>query len=175
MINIRRATLADNVLLADLGAHTFRDTFAVDNTPENMELYLAASFSPAKQAAELADPDSVFLIAEIEGVAAGYARLRQGKPPACITGRHPIEIARLYADKEWIGRGVGARLMQACLVEAEKQHCDTIWLDVWERNQRAIAFYRRWGFELAGRQIFQLGDDHQQDLLMQKPIRKKLE
>ena len=174
-INIRHATLADNVLLAEIGARTFRDTFAADNTPENMRAYLAASFSPAKQAAELADRDSLFLIAEIERVAVGYARLREGKPPACIAGQHPIEIARIYADKEWIGRGVGARLMQVCLAEAEKRNCDPIWLDVWERNLRAIAFYRRWGFEPVGTQIFQLGDDPQHDLLMQRPVRMQKE
>ena len=172
-INIRHATLADNVLLAEIGARTFRDTFAADNTPENMRAYLAASFSPDRQAAELADRDSLFLIAEIERVAAGYARLREGQAPSCIKGQHPIEIARLYADKAWIGREVGARLMQACLAEAKQRDCDTIWLDVWERNARAIAFYRRWGFEPVGTQVFQLGDDPQNDLLMQRPVRMK--
>lgn len=63
-IEVRKATLADHQLLAELGARTFRDTFAADNTPENMAAYLAASFSPAKQAEELADPTSSFLIAK---------------------------------------------------------------------------------------------------------------
>ena len=80
-VNLRYATAADNVLLAEMGARTFYDTFAADNTPENMAAYLAASFSPEKQAAELADPSSVFLIAEVEGAAVGYARLKEGRPP----------------------------------------------------------------------------------------------
>ncbi len=172
-INIRSATLADNILLAELGARTFRDTFAADNTPENMNAYLAASFSPAKQAAELEEPGSVFLIAEVEGVAVGYARLREGEGPSCITGQRPIELVRIYADKEWIGHRVGTRLMTACLVEAEKRDCDTIWLDVWERNVRALAFYRKWGFQPVGTQIFQLGDDPQHDLLMQRAVKIK--
>ena len=57
-INVRYATATDNALLAELGARTFHDTFAADNTPENMTPYLAASFSPEKQAVELADPKS---------------------------------------------------------------------------------------------------------------------
>jgi len=173
-INVRYATATDNALLAELGARTFHDTFVADNTPENMTAYLAASFSPEKQAAEGADPSSVFLIAEVEGVAVGFARLKEGQPSAGITGitgLHPIEIVRMYACKEWIGHGVGATLIKACLNEAGKRGCDTIWLDVWEHNQRARAFYRKWGFVEVGTQIFQLGDDLQNDLLMQRPVK----
>ncbi len=169
-IHIRYAMSADNTLLADLGASTFRDTFAADNTPEDMAAYLAAAFSPEKQAAELADPASVFMIAEMEGSVVGYARLKAGQPPAAITGLRPIEIVRIYARREWIGQGVGAALMQACLDEAAKRGHDTIWLDVWERNPRARAFYEKWGFVTVGTQTFQLGADLQHDLLMQRSV-----
>ena len=169
-ISIRLATAADNGLLANLGAQTFFDSFAADNTPENMAAYLAASFSPQKQAAELADPANVFLIAETAGAAAGYARLKEGPPPECIRGARPIEIVRFYSVAAWIGRGVGAALMQACLAEAGRRGCDTVWLDVWERNPRAIVFYRKWGFEQAGTQTFRLGDDLQHDLILQRPV-----
>ena len=60
--------------------------------------------------------------------------------------------------------------MKACLYEAEKRSCDTIWLGVWEHNPRARAFYRKWGFVEVGTQLFQLGDDLQNDLLMQRPV-----
>ena len=85
-------------------------------------------------------------------------------------GRRPMEIARFYARKPWIGKGAGARLMQICLREAEQQGCDVIWLDVWERNYRAIGFYRKWGFVEVGIQGFQLGDDLQRDLLMARVV-----
>lgn len=167
---LRLATAADNELLAQLGAETFFDTFAADNTPENMAAYLAASFSPEKQAQELADPATRVLILEAHDAPAGYTRLRFGPAPEMIAGRQPVEIVRFYARRPWIGRGVGARLMQACLAEAAQAGCDTIWLDVWERNPRAIAFYERWGFQRIGRQVFQLGDDRQTDWLMARPV-----
>ncbi len=170
-VTIRPATAADNALLAELGAQTFADTFAGDNTPANMAAYLAASFSPAKQAAELADPASVFLIAEVGGVVAGYARLKLGPPPPGVTGAQPIEIVRFYARQEWQGQGIGAALMKACLSEAERRSCDTIWLDVWERNNRARTFYQKWAFVEVGSQIFQLGDDLQQDLVLQRAVK----
>jgi ribosomal protein S18 acetylase RimI-like enzyme len=165
-LNIRRATPADNILLAKIGAETFSDSFATDNTPENMAAYLNASFSPEKQSRELADPDTHFLIAECDGQPAGYARLKFGPAPDAIRGDKPMEIVRFYARKDWIGKGIGGQLMQACLHEAENALCDVVWLDVWERNPRAIAFYRKWGFAVVGTQTFQLGGDLQNDLLM---------
>ncbi len=60
--------------------------------------------------------------------------------------------------------------MQACLREAQNRGCDTIWLDVWEQNKLAIAFYKKWGFKEVGTQLFRLGDDIQHDLLMQRGV-----
>jgi len=169
-ITIRRAQETDNVLLAELGARCFYDSFAAYNTPEDMAAYLSASFSPDKQAAELAEPGSLFFIAEREGAPVGYARLKEGPPPGLATANHPIEIVRFYATKEWIGSGVGAALMQACLEEAVRRGCDLVWLDVWDQNHRAISFYRKWGFEVAGEQTFRLGSDLQHDLIMLRPL-----
>ena len=169
-IRIRTAILQDQELLASLGAQTFREAFAPDNTPEDMSAYLAQAFGPDRQAAELADPGTTFLIAESEGDAVGYARLKLGTAPDCILAIHPVEIARLYAVAAWVGRGVGAALMHSCLEQAGRLGCDVIWLDVWERNLRAIDFYRRWGFVEVGTQPFVLGHDVQNDLLMQNRL-----
>lgn len=169
-LNIRQATPQDNELLAEIGAETFYDSFAPDNTPGNMAAYLAASFSPQQQAAELADPNSSFLIAEIGDEVVGYARLKFADPPQALAGQKTVEIARFYARKRWIGQGVGARLMQSCLEQARQRGCQTIWLDVWEKNPRAIAFYAKWGFFEIGTQTFQLGDDLQRDLLMARAV-----
>jgi GNAT superfamily N-acetyltransferase len=160
----------DNVLLAQVGAETFYDSFAAENTPENMATYLAQSFSPEKQGRELADPACRFLVVETDGQTAGYARLKFGQAPESVVSREPMEIVRFYARKLWIGTGVGMRLMQACIREAEQASCDVIWLDVWEHNARAIAFYRKWGFVEVGTQAFQLGDEAQRDLLMARAV-----
>ncbi|HKO97252.1 MAG TPA: GNAT family N-acetyltransferase [Pyrinomonadaceae bacterium] len=167
---IRAAKAGDAELLAELGSRTFSETFALDNTPENMGAYLATAFNPEQQAEELADPHTTFLIAENNGVAVGYAMLRSGSEFDSVTGTNPIELVRLYVSRESLGRGVGAALMRACLSEAQKQGYETLWLGVWEHNHRAQTFYRRWDFHEVGTHIFHLGDDPQTDLLMQRSI-----
>jgi diamine N-acetyltransferase len=169
-LRIRYATALDNILLAELGAETFIDSFAADNTPKNLNCYSTAAFSPEKQAQELADPVSKFLIAENDEAVVGYARLKSGPAPEAVSGSKPMEIARFYARKAWIRKGVGTRLMKACLGEAKQADCDVVWLGVWKRNLQAIAFYRKWGFSKVGTQVFQLGDDAQRDWLMARTV-----
>ena len=167
---IRRAVVEDAALLAELGRQTFAETFAHQNTPEDMEAYLAATFNVEQQTAELVDPRSVFFIAEVEGQAAGYAKIRSGEPEKVIEGPQPIELVRLYVSKAWLGHGVGQALMNHCIEQAHAMGFRTLWLGVWERNERALNFYRQWGFEEVGAHIFQLGSDPQRDILMERAI-----
>src|SRR6185295_2184866 len=116
------------------------------------------------QTAELAHPAATFLIAEIDGIAAGYAKDQAGEPAEGIEGTKPIELVRLYVSREWLGRGVGEALMRACLDEARSAGYETVWLGVWERNARAGAFSRKWDFRAVGEHMFQLGSDPQRDI-----------
>jgi ribosomal protein S18 acetylase RimI-like enzyme len=142
-LRIRRAKIDDAPLLAELGARTFSETFAENNSAADMADYLSSAFSEAQQATELADPHCVFHIAEINGVAVGYALLRSGSAPNAVTNDKPIELVRLYISRAHLGRGVGARLMEVCLSEASQIGYRTVWLGVWEHNHRAQAFYRK--------------------------------
>lgn len=169
-ITIRQAGIGDHERIATLARETFVDSFAADNRPEDMAAYLAKAFSPSIQAAELTEPSSLFLIAETEDKPAGYARLLEASAPPCIQAKKPIQLSRLYARKRWIGRGVGAALMTACIDEATRRQCDGIWLGVWGRNTRAIRFYSHWGFMQRGTQPFVLGNDRQTDLILWLPL-----
>lgn len=167
---IRRAKVDDARLLAELGARTFSETFADDNSDSDMADYLRSAFSEAQQATELADPLCTFHIAETNGVAVGYALLRSGSAPDAVTNDKPIELVRLYVSREHLGRGIGARLMQVCIRQASQLGYHSLWLGVWEHNHRAQAFYRSWNFHEVGTHIFQLGGDAQTDLLMERSL-----
>jgi GNAT superfamily N-acetyltransferase len=167
---VAAATVEDAPLLAELGARTFRDAFAADNSAEDMERYLAENFTVEKVRGELADPRAQFLIArDGDGAAVGYAKLLAGEAEPCVTSPAPVELVRLYAVKERHGRGVGAVLMGACLRTAAAMGGKTLWLGVWEHNHRARAFYERWGFRAVGSHVFVLGDDRQTDIIMERP------
>jgi len=100
----------------------------------------------------------------------GYAKLRTGTTDPSVTGPDPVELERLYVDRNAIGHGVGAALMRASLGAARSAGHRTLWLGVWERNIRAISFYAKWGFETVGDHVFRLGADAQRDLIMERSV-----
>jgi len=169
-VNIRYGTTDDARMLSELGAKTFYDTFANDNTPENIDAYLKASFSPEIQFDELSAFDNIFLIAESESTPIGYAQLIMDSKEESLKGTTSLEIRRIYSSQEYIGKGVGKELMSASIQEAKQRGCDSIWLGVWEKNPRAISFYKQWGFKEVGTHIFHVGDDPQRDVIMELPL-----
>lgn len=170
-MQVRHAIPDDLPALAALAARSFRNAFAADNAPGDIDAYVRESFSPVRLQRELADGRNVFLLAGTgDGGIAGYAKLRDGPADDSVGGPEPIEIERLYVDPEAIGRGIGATLMRACLDEAAARGRRTVWLGVWVHNARAIAFYERWGFRTVGSHVFRLGSDDQTDLIMERPV-----
>jgi len=157
---IRRATLDDAARLAELAARTFHDTFAPHNRPEDMDAYMPTAYGEAKQREEIADRDRITLVVEEGDALIAYAQLRIDIPQ--------IEIGRFYVDSPWHGRGVAQTLMSAVLELARDLGATRLWLGVWERNARAIAFYEKFGFRDCGSQPFLLGSDLQTDRVMER-------
>lgn len=171
-ISIRTASLDDAKLLTDLAYTTFWDAFAhhPKNAPDDLNHYMRQAFSLEQLSAELAENKSIFLIAEIGDEAAGYAKLIVDSTEAGVTAESPIELSRLYSHQKHLGQGVGQRLMDACFEKARELGRDVMWLGVWEYNPRAQRFYEKNGFAVIGKHIFQLGEDPQTDLLMQRDL-----
>lgn len=170
MPTIRTARPGDAKQLALVAEATFRTTFGAMNAPAHMERHCRDSFGERIQAAEIADPGTATLVVEDEGRLIGYAQLRWGEPPACVTARHPGEIQRIYMVDGWHGKGVAQALMAACLDAMKQRGSEAVWLGVWEHNPRAISFYRKLGFVDAGEHVFSLGGDPQRDVIMVKAI-----
>ncbi len=171
MPTIRRAEAGDARRLAELAERTFRDTFEATNDPANMRLHCETSYGEAIQAREIADPAMATLVCEHDGELIGYAQVHRGAAPPQIAAARPVEIQRIYVAKGWHGRGVAQALMAEALRIAESGGADQVWLGVWERNPRAIAFYRKLGFVESGDHVFQLGDDPQRDIVMVRAVR----
>jgi diamine N-acetyltransferase len=169
-ITIRTASLEDAQAIVSIGIRTFRDTFDDVNTPENMMAYLNQTFTIKRISEEIEEAGSLFLLAEQDGEIIGYARVRNSEVPKELGNVKALEIERLYADKRFLGKRVGYLLMSQCLQYARDHGYEVVWLGVWEHNERAIAFYRKWQFERFGEHVFMLGDDAQTDWLMKRKL-----
>ena len=171
-LHIREATIEDAKLLTDLAYTTFWDAFAhhPKNAPDDLNHYMRQAFNVEQIGAELSDAKNIFLVAELDDEAAGYAKIIIDNIEPGITAEKPVELSRLYAHQKHLGQGVGQSLMDACFERARVEDRDVMWLGVWEYNPRAQRFYEKNGFRVVGSHVFLLGKDEQTDLLMQREL-----
>jgi GNAT superfamily N-acetyltransferase len=163
---IRSGVPADSAPLAEFAARTFADTFGAANDPAHLRAFLASAYGVEQQARELVDPDTVTLLATLDERLVAYAQVHRGAPPACVGAADAVELQRFYVDRSAHGRGVAQRLMHAVRASARELGARHLWLGVWERNPRAIAFYARCGYVDVGHKTFDVGGDRQTDRVM---------
>lgn len=170
---IRRATPAAAPTIAALGARLFTQAYGPTHPEPELTPYLQRSFDPGDIAAALERPEVVILLVEdLGGEPIGYAHTcsfeatlpnEPGSLPA-------TEIERFYIDGAWHGRGVADALMTACHQVARAQGAARIFLQVWQEAPRAIAFYRRAGFAIAGETTFRFGERIDRDFVMVRTV-----
>lgn len=94
------------------------------------------------------DPDRRILLAEVDGVAAGFAHLH------CVNrSETPYAVARTFLDIEEFGvdaayrrQGVATALIDYIRAFAKHNGFHRLELNMWEFNQGALAFYEAVGF-----------------------------
>lgn len=171
-IKIRYADRDDAELLAKLGRETFHDAFADHPAMPTEELsrYLDTAFSPTQLSDELANENSLFMLAEAAGETAGYAMLETNNDSPNVSARNPIKLRRLFSRQKFIGSGVGSSLLDRCLKESTERGHDAMWLIVWEHNLHAQAFYEKWGFKSCGFVDVRFGEVVFSDVVMQREL-----
>ncbi|WP_114820155.1 GNAT family N-acetyltransferase [Chryseobacterium sp. KLBC 52] len=167
-IIINTSSEKDLEILQNIGIQTFTETFAEDNTEEAMKKYLEESFNTEKIKSELNNPGSFFYIAWEEDNPVGYLKVNAGKAQTELQDESSLEIERIYVKKSHHGKKVGQLLYNQSLETAKQLGKSYLWLGVWERNLRALQFYKKNGFVEFDKHIFRLGEEEQTDLMMKK-------
>jgi diamine N-acetyltransferase len=127
---IKKATLSDLSRLQEIGRQTFSETFASENKKEDMERYLAESFSIERLEVELKDPNAEFYFATMEEKIIGYLKLNFGPSQTDLKDEKAVEIERIYVLKEYHGKKVGQLLYEQAIQIARQKKADYVWLGV---------------------------------------------
>ena len=156
--------------LSEFSATAFSDAYAHANTAEDMQQYIAEHFTEEEIGKEINTKNTFIFLVMLDDKIVGYAKLGTSTSPALLNGKPAIEIERLYVDKKLQSQKIGAALIEQLVHFSKMQRKKIIWLGVWKKNLRAIAFYEREGFVKFGETIFTLGRDLQEDFLMKKEL-----
>lgn len=165
-IEIRKGTIKDLEVLQKIGRRTFHETFALNNTEENMNKYLDESFSVYKLTNDLNNNNSEFYFAMLDDIVIGYLKINFEQSQTEVQDEKAIEIERIYVLKEYHGKKIGKLLLEKAIEIAKQKNAHYVWLGVWEKNLRAINFYKKNGFIEFDKHIFKLGNEEQTDIMM---------
>lgn len=172
-ISLRQGRPEDIPALSEIAGKTFWEAFTGMMPEDDLQAYIAAAFSPEKLLLEWEQGGTAFIIAFYGQECAGYAKVNTRPVPERREVEKYIELERLYLLKDFRGRKIGTVLMDHCIRYATELGFDMLWLNVWERNTRAIDFYRGWDFTIVDWSIRMRGNDPQKAIWMRKTLQKQ--
>ncbi len=162
-VRVRAATPVDVPALSLIATATFLETFAGILPGNAIVAHCAAAYDPAALAAKLG---TSFLAEAPRGAPVGFAQVMAPDLPGALEG--DVELKRIYLLSRFHGTGAGAALLSAAIGAAAGHR--RLLLGVYAHNGRAIAFYRKNGFELIGERRFDVGGQLFDDVVLARPL-----
>jgi ribosomal protein S18 acetylase RimI-like enzyme len=172
-IEIKKVNVADLLELQVISRQTFIETFADQNTMEDIQKYIETNLSEDKLKSELYDTNSEFYFTISDNKVLGYLKINFGQAQTELKNKSTLEIERIYVLKAFHGKNIGQILFDKAINIAKQKKLVTIWLGVWEKNEKAIKFYEKNGLKAFDKHIFKLGDDEQTDIMMRLNLNEK--
>ncbi|WP_338780162.1 GNAT family N-acetyltransferase [Metabacillus sp. FJAT-52054] len=169
-VHMSKCSPEDLQLLQEIGIETFNDTFKHQNTAENMNTYLERAFEVKQVEKELSNPFSEFYFIYFNEELAGYLKVNINDAQSEKMDDESLEIERIYVRTRFQKQGLGKVLLNKAVERAAEQDKKNIWLGVWEKNENAIAFYKKMGFVHTGAHSFYMGDEKQTDFILVKSL-----
>lgn len=169
-ITIRKCNHEDLPILQKVSIETFVETFKEQNSPENFNKYLERAFNLKQLEKELSNEFSQFFFITYNNEIAGYLKVNTGDAQSEKMGDEYLEIERIYVKRNFQKLGLGKHLLNKAIEIAKAENKMKVWLGVWEKNDNAIAFYKKMGFVRTGEHSFYMGEEEQVDYIMTKTI-----
>jgi ribosomal protein S18 acetylase RimI-like enzyme len=160
MISIVRATVADDMLLADLGRQTFIESHGHSAPQKDIDTYATEKFSVAAMTNELSDPKNIYHIIYYADDPAGFSKIIFNCAHPLIKTSNVTKLERLYLLERFHKLRLGSALFEFNVKLSKANDQTAMWLYVWKENAKAIKFYLRHNFKIIGSYDFRLSPTH---------------
>lgn len=162
-VEIRKVNQDELSLLQKIAIQTFRETFAFDNTAEQLQDFFDEAYTLSALKSEI-----YFIL--MSGKAAGFLKVNWGSSQTEQVLEDAFEIQRVYILKAYQGQGLGKQLFEFALERAQISGLSWVWLGVWEKNFKAQSLYAKYGFKKFAEHTFAVGNKVDMDWLLKKSL-----
>ena len=160
MISIQQATLTNASLIAEIGARSFIESHGNSAPAADIEAYVAKTYAVQVVEEELSNAKNIFHIIYYNDKPAGYSKIIFNCAYPLIENKNVTKLERLYLLKEFHDKKLGLQLFSFITDLSKKEKQEGMWLYVWIENERAVAFYKRAGFEIIEHGDFKISETH---------------
>ena len=174
-IEVRRIEKNELAQLSTIAKKTFFNTFINTCTAEDMNGFLEENYNDEKLLSELNNSSYHYFFATINNEVVGYLLFTEEyKHLSILQQWKALELKRIYVLQQYQGKGVAQALMNFYMDFAIKNNYEVVWLGVWEQNEKAKAFYAKYGFIDSGyTHDFPIGNTPQTDVWLWKFLTEK--
>ncbi|MCC6138474.1 MAG: GNAT family N-acetyltransferase [Bdellovibrionaceae bacterium] len=168
MIQINPLSIFHVAELSELASDVFCKTFLPTNKAEPVYDYAKEYFNKEALEKTLLSPEYFTFGVFSEQKLIGYIQfVLNNKESYCGAD---LELKRFYLQHEYHGKGIAQDMMEFCFLKSKDLGHKKFWLGVWEKNDRAQSFYKKFGFRKVGGHLFDMGGEIQNDDIRLKEL-----
>ncbi len=150
MVTLRPITISEVDIFSKTAARSFIEAYRETETMDELTAFCEKHFSIEHLTSDLQSVDYQHVAAFLGDEMVGYLKLNLSVRPDGSRDLSALQIHRIYVLRDFWAHKIGAALMLKSMEIAVEIGAGLIWLVVYNKNQRAQDFYKKWGFEQTG-------------------------
>lgn len=168
-IEYRPAYRDDVERLIVLLHQVYIQTYAIDGITHEFTNFINQRFSKSYLNESISHNPNQFIVAYYKNNPVGIAEILLNRTCPGFQKELP-ELSKLYVLERFTGTGVGFGLLQQAELKLKTGGFNELWLEVWQENPRARAFYERQGFSVIGESLFPMSENTYHNFVMHKSL-----
>jgi len=160
MVKIIKANASHSELIVEIGKQTFLESHGHSASKESIQDYISRTYNKAAILKEFDNTNVNYHLIYCDRVIAGFSKIELHTTNKNIADTNISKFDRLYILESFQGKKLGAQLFNFNIELSKKQKQNGIWLAVWTENQKALHFYQKMNFKIAGAYDFKISETH---------------
>lgn len=158
IISILKATAKDYAAIVSIGKVSVKGAHLNSCAEETLNTFLDKNYNDKEIKKELKDRKNIYYIIYYNGRPVGFSKIVLNDEHVSISGKNVTKLDRIYLLKEFYNLKLGIELLKFNIELCKKNNQSGIWLYTWVGNKRAVDFYLRAGFKIAGSHSFKVSE-----------------
>ena len=159
-MEIQKATTENSETIWFIGLTSFLSSHGKSASKEFIDTFILEHYNPGTISKELSNPINNYFLLFQNSNPLGFSNLQLNNSHSYLSFKNVAKLDRIYFLEVTYGKGFGAELLKHNIEFSIKYKQKGIWLFTWVENDRAVKFYRKFGFKTIGKHNYKISKTH---------------